>query len=442
MCKIVGFGVDSNGSYIRQLYGSSGEGLYAYVRIPYAVSSRRELYARYLDGIGKLYFRLNVKMPTDDFGSGSEYIPCYADPDVALKNWYGPTSDPHIIWIKIRGVNSTGNGDGILSPMAQTAINFLRLNLPSKAFPGSEFDDDITFVDGLKIIVSMVSNITDLLTGVNTRLRVMGWARDIDTNRSFVRLDCPVLKKYGGGLRVKSILIYDNWNNMTRQKESVYGQTYEYTTTRSINGVETTISSGVASWEPGIGGEENPFHLPIEYVEKSSIIGPATTLYSEEPLGEAFYPGASVGYSNVKMRSIHTAKARSANGLTETSFYTSYDFPTSWDWSSLDGDTKKRFKPLLSNFLRINVRNYLTISQGFKVELNDMNGKMRKEAVYAETDLKTPITYTENFYKVDNPKVEFKHLNNTVYTVDPYGNIDTAATIGKDAELMADMRDQ
>jgi len=30
------------------------------------------------------------------------------------------------------------------------------------------------------------------------------------------------------------------------------------------------------------------------------------------------------------------------------------------------------------------------MSQGFKVELNDMHGKLRSEATYAETDPKTP----------------------------------------------------
>lgn len=442
MMKIAGVGFDNGGSYSNKLYNFFlGDGLYVYIRVPYAASNLRDVYARYLEGISKLYFKLFVTMPNDDFGSGSEYIPCFAEPDITLPNWYGITNDS-TIWVKVRGVNKSGDGDGPYSPLAQTAINFLRLNLPSKAYPGSELSDGLTPIDAIKILVSQVTNIVELLNGFTKTAESYGWARNIDPNRSFVRLDCPTLKKYGGGLRVKSILIYDNWKAMANKKETVYGQAYDYTTTRSVNGVNTVISSGVASWEPAVGSDENPFHLPIEYVERVSALAPAALQYSEEPLGETFYPGPSIGYSKVRVRSIHTGKTRSANGYTETTYYTSYDFPTSWDWSTLDNNTKKRYKPLLNNLLRINSKNYLTLSQGFKVELNDMNGKLRSEASYPETDSLGPISYTENFYKVDNASAQFKHLSNIVTTIDPYGNIDTAATIGKDAELMTDMRDQ
>ena len=449
MCKIAGIGTDTSGqNYTNRLYNflnilsGSNDGLYIYVKVPYSPVSDADLYARYLAGITRLYFRLYVGMPKDAFGSGSEYIPCYADPDSSLTHWYGVLPNQNIIWIKVKGVNSSATGSGNLSPLAQTAINFLRMNLPDKAYPGSELPDNLSAEDLIKIALSMVTNITGLLMGFTNTARSNGWASTIDTSRSFVRLDCPNFKKYGGGLRVQSILIYDNWNAMTHQKETVYGQNYNYTTTTSVNGVPTTISSGVASWEPGVGAEENPFHLPIEYVERTSVLAPAAMQYTEEPLGESFYPGPSIGYSRVRVRSIHTTGTRSANGYAESTFYTTYDFPTSWDYSQLDNNSKKRYKPLLSNFLRINVQNYLTLSQGFKVELNDMNGKQRTEATYSETDTVHPLSYTENFYKVDNQNVQFKHLNNTVTTIDPLGNINTSATIGKDAEMMGDMRDQ
>ena len=442
MCKIAGFGKDSSGTYSNKLSGSGQDNLYAYVKVPYAVSANNELAARYLQGIRKLYFKINVKMPVDEWGSGYEYIPTYATPDTAVAHWYGVVPAHHnIIWIRIRGVNDAGNGDGSNSPLRQTAINFLRMNLPSKAYPGSELSETFNLPDLAKTLVTKVTNVTGMLIGYNNTARISGWGNQVDTARSYVRLNAPTLKKLGGGLRVKSILIYDSWKKMADKKEAIYGQVYDYTTTQNINGSPVRISSGVASWEPAVGAEENPFHLPIEYVDQVAVMAPATTLYSEEPLGETFYPGASIGYRNVRVRSIHTDKTRSANGYSESSYYTSYDFPTTWDWSQLDNDTKKRYKPLLQNFLRINAKNYLTLSQGFKVELNDMNGKLRSEATYAETDSVHPISYTENFYRVDNQSVQFKHLNNRVTTIDPHGNIDTAATIGKDAELMADMRD-
>ena len=82
------------------------------------------------------------------------------------------------------------------------------------------------------------------------------------------------------------------------------------------------------------------------------------------------------------------------------------------------------------------------MSQGFKVELNDMHGKLRSQASYAETDAVHPITYTENIYKVEDPNAESKRLSNEVYAIKPDGTIDTTALIGKDVELMVDMREQ
>ncbi|MES1249515.1 MAG: hypothetical protein ABUL46_02470, partial [Chitinophaga rupis] len=441
MCNIAGFGVDSSGNYSTHLYDASSDHLYVYVKIPYTPSSRQDLYQRYLTGLDTMYFRLFLQMPSDAFGSGSEYVPCYANPDKAASHWYGLLNN-NTIWIKLMGVNTTVNTSGNLNPLAQTAINFLRLNLPDKAYPGSEMPDDLTVSDAVKIVASLGTNVTELLNGFSGTARNNNWVNQAAVSRSFVRLNNPTLKKYGGGLRVKRILIHDNWKAMTGQKETVYGQTYDYTTTRIINGIPNIISSGVASWEPAIGGEENPFHMPIEYVDRASLLAPSATLYSEQPLGEAFFPGPSVGYSKVRVRSIHLANTRSANGYTETTFFTNYDFPTTWDYTMLDGNSKKRYKPLLNNFLRINSLNYLNLSQGFKVELNDMNGRVHTEATYSETDTIHPISYTENFYKLDDPSAEFKHLNNTVTTIDPQDNIDTANTIGKDAELMIDMRDQ
>ncbi|WEK34567.1 MAG: PA14 domain-containing protein [Candidatus Pseudobacter hemicellulosilyticus] len=439
--KLAGFGTDTLGGNNNRLYNSSHDNLYIYVKVPISVSSKQELYARYLEDIGKLYFKLYVKMPSDMFGSGSEYVPCYADPDTDARNWYGQL-DGQTIWIKVKGVSKDGTGAGSFSPLATTALNYLRLNLPSKAYPGSEVSDDMGWIDGVKVVLSMFSNIAVLLNGFNNSARMVGWASSVDTSRSFVRLNAPGLKKLGGGLRVKSIYIYDSWNAMTGKKESVYGQHYQYTTTRNINGKPTTISSGVAAWEPSIGGDENPFHLPIEYLNQASMLAPAAGMYSEEPLAESFFPGASVGYSKVRMRTVNATKTRSANGYTESTFYTSYDFPTFWDWSMLDNNSKKRYKPAISNFLRIDAKNYLTVSQGFKVELNDMNGKPRTQATYSETDPVHPISYTEYFYRVENQFATVKTLKNTVTTIDPQGRIDTAATIGKNVELMTDMRDQ
>ena len=442
MLKLAGFSNSPTGTVSNQLYVSGQDQFYAFITVPYTPANNQDLYARYLAGLSKIYFRLYLQMPSDIWGSGYDYVPAYADLDTTSGNWYG-IAGANTIWVKIAGVNKTGDGTGNYSPLTETAINFLRLNLPSKAYPGSEVSNSLDIKTVVTMLQSMAGNILEAISGFDNTARSNGWVNRLDTARSYVRLDCPILKKLGGGLRVKSVLIYDNWNAMTGQRQTVYGQTYDYTTTQTINGTPMVISSGVAEWEPTVGAEENPFHLPIEYVDRASMLAPAAALYTEEPLGETFFPGASVGYSKVKVSSIHNGpNIRSSNGYSVNTFYTSYDFPTIWDWSMLDNNTMKRYRPILNEFLRINALSYLTFSQGFKVELNDMNGRPRTEEVYPQTDSLNAISYTENFYKVDNQNVQTKHLNNIVSTIDPFGNIDTASTIGKDAELMTDMREQ
>ncbi|SEW40102.1 PA14 domain-containing protein [Chitinophaga sp. YR573] len=414
---------------------------YIAINVPKAVSSKEEVYARYLQGLEKVYFRLFVNMPSDKFGSGGEYVPCYATLD---PNKYGYFNNGNTIWIRVKAISPSGELDmatSVYSPLAKAAIQYLRLNLPSKAYPGSDVGDDIGLEDAVKILFSQADNLMNSVMSFDRNARIKQWARTVDVGRTLVRLNSPYYKKMGGGIRVKRVKIYDHWDAMAKQRESVYGQEYQYTTTRSVNGVDETISSGVASYEPMLGGEENPWRLPIEYLEQIAPLAPMNLGYTEAPLGESLFPGASVGYSKVRVRTIHAKNVRSANGFTETCFYTSYDFPTLVDMTSL-ADGKKRFRPDLQNFLKINVRHFIGLSQGFKVELNDMNGKMKSQATYGEADSLGYITYTENYYRVDNQQSEFKHLNSTVMTIDPSGAIDSSATIGKDVELMMDMREQ
>lgn len=445
LLKLAGFGNSAGMTTpVQKLYNPSSENLYAYVTVPAAVSSKQDVMQKYLEGVTKLYFKLFVQMPGDMYGSGYEYIPCYATLDTALGvNAYGTVSGkPNMIWVKLKGVSLKGDDVGNYNPLAKAAIQFLRLNLPSKAYPGSQVGDNIDLEAAIRMIFAMGDNITGAFKSFDKTARSNSWAMKIDTSRSFIRLNNPGYNKYGGGHRVKRITIYDNWDKMTGGRAAKYGQEYTYKTIKEINGVNKTISSGVANWEPGIGGEENPFRQPIEYIEDISILGPVAMGYSEEPLGESLFPSPSVGYSKVRVRTINYKNIRSANGFTETAFYTAYDFPVYTDRTLLDNDTKKRFKPALSNFLRINAKYYMSMSQGFKIELNDMHGKLRSEATYAEGNTITPVTYTENIYKVENRLAEQKRLSNTVMAMKKDGSIDSSALIGKEVEIMMDMREQ
>ncbi|HEU4553604.1 MAG TPA: DUF5977 domain-containing protein [Chitinophaga sp.] len=432
----------TNKLYSKQNIYYTADHLYVGISVPKKVTSRSEVFERYLRGLNTTYFKLFVKMPSDKWGSGNEYVPCYAKLDYS-DDGYGiiDGTDGNTIWIKMKAIDNNGEEGGSYSPLAKAAIQFLRLNLPSKAYPGSDVGENPNVGAVVKVIVGMADNIKSMFTSFDENARKKDWAKEVDLNRTYIRLNNPFFKKYGGGLRVKSIVTYDHWNAMTKQKEAEYGEEYQYTTAKRINGKMELISSGVASYEPMLGGEENPWRVPVQYKEQVAALAPVTVGYTEEPLGESFFPSPVVGYSKVRVRSIHSKNVRSANGYEETIFFTSYDFPTLTDRTEL-ADGKKKYKPALANFLRINAKHFLAISQGFKVELNDMHGKLRSKATYAESDPDNYIAYTENFYHVDNLGQEFKHLNNTVAAITPQGIIDANASIGKDVEVMVDMREQ
>lgn len=441
MFKIAGFSnkIITSGTQdlSNTLFDKNTDNLYVYIKVSDDVASKKDVFNKYLKDLDQVYCKLYVKMPADQWGSGSEYVPCYAGID---KTEYG-FLDAKTIWVKLKTIDKNGNEGGDISPLSKAALQFIKLNLPSKAYPGSETGDDMDMQQAVKVLLTGAANIQEAIHGFDDYARNNSLARYIDTSRSFVRLNNPLYKKYGGGVRVKRITIYDNWNAMTGKKESTYGQEYDYTTTINIDGKTTTISSGVAAWEPMIGGEENPFHLPLQYSEKVAPLAPVNLGYVELPLGESFYPGAGVGYSKVKVRSIHAENVRSGTGYEETGFYTAYDFPTYSECTMLDDNTKKRYASPLAKLLRINVKNYIAVSQGFKIELNDMHGKQRSHAVYAQ-QAKDPLSYTETFYKATKDSRGRTILSNTVWTIDPQGNVDTTSVIGKDVEIMADMRDQ
>jgi hypothetical protein len=409
---------------------------YVFINVPSPVNSKAELFSKYLEGMPKLHFRVAVRMPEHDgLGTGYETVPVYAKYDD-----YGITGNPNLVWIKLEGVDIKNAGAGLYSPIAKAAINFLRSNLPSKAYYAAERDEiSLSAVGGA--ILSLGPELVNVLLGYDLSARVKKWANLVQLDRSFVRLNSPDYKKLGGGYRVKRVEVFDNWNSMTGQKEMSFGQEYMYTTTQNINGQNTTISSGVASWEPGIGSEENPWRLPIEYNQQSNLLAPTDYSYTDEPLMESYYPGAAVGYSKVRVKSIKT-DVKSAPGFEETEFFTTKDFPVYSDFTPLDEFSKKRYRPKLKNLFKLSAKDYVTLSQGFIVELNDMNGKVKSQASYSQNDSLKPLTYSETFYRLQNYVQANKRLDNRVLTIDSTGTINTNAQIGKDIEIITDLRQQ
>ncbi|HEX6429811.1 MAG TPA: hypothetical protein VF008_19090, partial [Niastella sp.] len=321
---IAGFGNTKTSNPTALLYPNStanNDYHYVFIKVTETVSDPADIARKYLEGVTQLFFKLAVNMPGDRWGNGYELVPCYAEIEE-----YGVANNNKTIWIKVKSIKKKE------SPFATAAIQFLRLNLPSKAYPWSEPGDNIDVRTVIGMVSSIASSVVKLLkeTAFENNARNNNRCNSVVLDKSFARLNNPIYRKFGGGLRVKKTEIWDNWKAMTKQKQrdAVYGQTYTYTDTVMINGVRTGISSGVASYEPMIGNDENPFHVPVKvYSEKVGAMAPTNYLYSEEPFAETFFPGPSVGYSKVTVQTIHKDR-KSANGYDVTEFYTTKDFPT------------------------------------------------------------------------------------------------------------------
>jgi len=218
------------------------------------------------------------------------------------------------------------------------------------------------------------------------------------------------------------------------QSSFQYGQTFSYTS-KLPNG--QVVSTGVATYEPMVGGDENPLHQPLPYDPKY-LLAPNNAFYTETPLGECLYPSPGIVYSKVTVANLyHPGVSRTATGYTVNEFYTAYDFPVLNGWT---GMTVDRIKPnILTSLLSIGVKDLMNVSQGFVVETNDMAGKEKAEQIYDQTG--ALISSTQYYYNVDNPNVLGMHLNNNVQTIDPTGAVITTS-VGEDIDVTEDMREQ
>ncbi|MBS1738302.1 MAG: hypothetical protein JSS98_17100, partial [Bacteroidetes bacterium] len=398
---------------------------YIYVNLPNTVSSPQEMISRYFEGVDKLYFKCLLDL---DGKGHKEYVPGYAKisgtPELIGNN---------IARIKLDKVNGT-------NPIAKSGWQFLRMNLPKYAYPGSNNleSNQSDIVKAIRALLAALGSIKEFIYGYEKRAKNKGYSNKIDLSKSWVRLCSPTKKKLGGGSRVKRIDISDDWVAMSGTagaKTSTYSQLYDYTT-KDDNG--DIISSGVASYEPLIGNDENPFRQPVNY-KQGQFLGLDNYYYIEQPFGESFFPAANVGYSKVTVKTIGTGDDESVNrtGTVVSEFFTAKDYPTKLDVLGL-----QERKPASNKILKlIGGISYevLGLSQGYSVELNDMHGKPKTVNVYNKSGQN--ISSVEYFYKTVNELSEKKELTNTVKIIDSTGSV-SDGNIGMDVEMFTDMREQ
>ncbi len=449
MTSILGFGHLPTSTPGNKLFDNSNfQGLwnfepvdhrYVFFNAPVTVTNKADIKRLYLQDLKQLLFKLWVKVPKDSYGEG--YEPMFVYCNIEDYNIV-PNSGGNKFYVKV-GKAAHNNG----SQLMETVYQFLRDQLPSKAFPGYDVGNKSGVGQIVKALYGMVNNVRTGVTGFENNARADGWCREVDLVNSAARLSNPLYKRTGGGHRVKSVKITDNFKRMLNSNAeiaSVYGQEYDYTTTEIVNGQVKIISSGVASYEPGVGNEENPFREILQYSNKNPL-GPTANSNIELPVAEMFFPAASVGYSRVTVKSIHNKtnkNIKSAVGMQETQFYTTRDFPTLSDFTDFDPSSRHHYKPsAINKIFNFAQKNYMTLLQGFRVVLNDMNGKVKMQASYAETDLKNPINKTSYFYRMNKTGENKYSLDNIVPVVGgPDGKV-TNKLVGKDIEVMNDFRE-
>lgn len=451
MFSISGFGTSSNpSSYSNKLYdGISSNYEYVYVEVPRAINAigqdavRNQIREWYLSDYKKnrqIFMKLAVYMPTDKNGGGYELVPVYADiTDFGVI----PNTNGQKIWLQVRKLESK------YTPMVHYSLQFLKSNLPSKAYPGYDVSEE----GGLKAVVkslgALYTSFKEVFNGGMAMFINDKKCKYTDLSKSFIRLSDPYLKKLGGGIRVKKVMIYDNWNKMTRSNSGVndgmldatYGQEYFYTKKELINDELMTVSSGVASWEPSMGSDENPHRQAIEYYNKTPKADYDYKVM-EMPLTEMLYPSAMVGYSRVEIRSIHRDTVKNAPGISVSEFYTTREFPTVSSFTPLSeyNATDLYESGALDKILKTDLKTAVGLSQGFKVDLNDMNGKIKKQSVYSPDNLNDPISYTENFYSMVRTGANSFKLNHSFPVIGGAEGKVQQSVIGREIELMTDFR--
>lgn len=435
------------------IYFKLAEPIDGNLSVSHAKNIINDKYIKDISYDGNIYFRVLAKIK--DTEEKWEYVNGYYDlndtnPFGAVKDRNGNYTHGYIqlktTCTKDReadGANCSGIGVNECNPISKAIWQFIRLNMPKEIHGDTDDIGEETNEDAvLSVLQGMAQMFESVLAfvhgGYNNELRNRGFGKSIYRGKSWIRLYNPNQLKLGGTHRVKKITINDNWSNMSRSaaQDFEYGQEYIYT---SENSKGETISSGVASYEPLIGGDEIPQRLPDKY-DKENRLAPDDEHYLEHPYGESFYPGPSIIYSKVKIQNKQTpGVVKHATGYTINEFYTAKDFPIKTRKTRVQ-QRRKKGNPILK-LLKVKSKDNLTLSQGYVIELNDMHGKPKSTKVYDQYEnIISGVSYEYQQKKSSDGKGLLPKLDNMVKVIDKSGEV-SDAYLGLDYDMIADYRE-
>jgi len=405
-----------------------------------------------------IYFRFMLNMSKDgyngvtpnDFDYVTGYFKIDPNPELQIEetfvdgegNWYGAIP---MDFSDMEGGVST-NED--INPISKAGWYFGRKNLPRKVY-GLPLYTDGSVGQVMRQLEEDFGSFDEMIIGPNAKLRNQKLiARKFVPEKSWIRLLEPNDRKLGGGVRVKKIEMHDQWDQMQNPNDTAFNQYYGQEYTYSHEDGSTT---GVATYEPN-SSKENPFVEPF-YNGDESLVAPRELNYVEKPFGESFFPSPVVTYSKVEVKNLSRSKIvgddtvtlkKHATGKVVNEFYTSKNFPTISDYTDLDSPENwysnddniigQTLGSLIG--LEIDITTELTLSQGFVVQTNDMNGRQKKQSVYNEVgDYLSGVEYK---YSIDEQEGT---LNNNVVTIDKNGTVSSVQEIGMHYEVINDFKE-
>lgn len=390
----------------------------------------KDLYFKHGDGapnsyLKQLYFNMYAKVKTSGGTALNEMIPCFVDiaedyPGL-FQVWNEPGIDNNLISIgampppasstsyeygyvvldlinvgKIEETKKKEKKDEdilMMNPIQRFGVDFIRQNLPDIVYGACESCSGELSIDKKALFgKEMYKYIIDQ----------GGYLRSFTPARSFVRLFEPDNIKIGGNARVTSIVLNDKWVEMSDEENNANG-TYSW----SYSYPARSKSLGVASYEPAIGMDENPFYSWHSYYNFARKF-PDEMNFHVTPLARQLYPDPVVGYQEVQVSM--SGGSAASKGKVVLKFHTSKDpkYVTVADATSITP-----CDPVIeSSFFTGKTVDKYGFSQGYSVITNDFHGKPYD------------VTLNDNTGNIiSNTAYEYYELGEAIPMIDRKGHI-------------------
>ncbi len=404
--------------------------------------AKDEMIRKYLDGIDVFQYTVFAQLGKVD--GEDEYVKGYAQIDWDRADKFGVVDNGNTGYFPVKYATAKSGRKKTMevNPIALGIWNFTRMQAPYFIYQGKAPELDKGDDGSPKIIYEMIpfqGDLVRMFRGLYKTLEKNGCGKVVDLAKSWIRLNNPNGKKLGGGHRVKKISLSDNWDLMNTDDVNAasfaYGQEYSYTTeVPDGNGGYEEISSGVASYEPILGGDENPFVHP-RYLTIEHLWVPDDEYLMDNPIGESHFPSPSVGYSKVEVKALsHVNVERTATGKSVSEFYTAKDFPVIVKQTDMNPNIQAPKWKILNGW---KTRTYFAGTQGYTIELNDMHGRPKASWNYEEGS-DEPYSGAEYVYNTDETGVR-PILNSYVKSVTPDGTI-KSRMLGVEMDFHNDFR--